>query len=156
MMKTIVSSVLAAVLLLGALLPARAVCGDDWREKLESEKIAFLTREMNLTPEEAQVFWPLYNEAQQAKRSDFEASVEAYKALQKAIREGADDAAVAPLLKNYLDCQGKGDEIDRSYADKYLKVLPASKVARLFLAEEKFRRQQIRKLHRGERERERK
>lgn len=152
MMKTIVSTALAAVLLLGALLPARAVCGEDWREKIESEKIAFLTREMSLTPEEAQAFWPLYNEAQQAKRRDFEASVEAYKALQKAIREGADDATMAPLLQQYLDGQGKGDEIDRAYAEKYLKVLPAAKVAKFFLAEEKFRRQQIRKLHRGEKD----
>ena len=152
MMKTIVSTVLAAVLLIGIGGQAQAACDQDWREKIESEKIAHLTREMSLTPEEAQVFWPLYNEAQQAKRNDFEAMVETYKALQKAIREGADDATVAPLLKQYLAYQGKSEEIDRTYAEKYLKVLPAAKVAKLLLAEEKFRREQIKKLHRGEKD----
>ena len=28
-----------------------------WQERLESEKIAFLTNEMSLTPKEAQAFW---------------------------------------------------------------------------------------------------
>jgi len=31
-------------------------------EKLESLRIAFLTKQLNLSPEEAQGFWPVYNE----------------------------------------------------------------------------------------------
>ncbi|MBQ5517559.1 MAG: hypothetical protein IIT92_04060, partial [Bacteroidales bacterium] len=30
----------------------------DW-ERLQAEKIAFITQELDLTPEEAQVFWPV-------------------------------------------------------------------------------------------------
>ena len=33
----------------------------EW-ERLQSEKIAFITAELDLTPEEAQVFWPVYNQ----------------------------------------------------------------------------------------------
>ena len=32
------------------------------REKLQALKVAYLTEELSLTPDEAQVFWPLYNE----------------------------------------------------------------------------------------------
>ena len=31
-------------------------------EKVEAQKIAFITNALNLTPEESQKFWPLYNE----------------------------------------------------------------------------------------------
>ena len=31
-------------------------------EKVEAHKIAFITNELNLTPEESQKFWPIYNE----------------------------------------------------------------------------------------------
>lgn len=151
MMKKLVSTLLAALLLAAAALPLRAACDRDqeWREKMESEKIAFLSTEMRLTPDEARVFWPLYNEAEKAKRQDFEKAVEAYKALQQALRDGADEAKVSACLKAYLDSKGSADRIDREFAEKYRKVLPAEKVARLFLAEEKFRREQIKKLHRG-------
>ena len=31
-------------------------------ERIQSEKIAFITQELDLSPEEAQVFWPVYNQ----------------------------------------------------------------------------------------------
>ena len=31
-------------------------------ERIQAEKIAFITQELDLTPEEAQVFWPVYNQ----------------------------------------------------------------------------------------------
>ena len=33
---------------------------EGWQDKVKSEKIGFITVELNLTPEEAQVFWPVY------------------------------------------------------------------------------------------------
>jgi hypothetical protein len=32
------------------------------REQIESMKIAFLTKRLDLTPEEAKKFWPVYNQ----------------------------------------------------------------------------------------------
>ena len=34
---------------------------DNRSERLEALKIAFITKELNLSPEEAQRFWPVYN-----------------------------------------------------------------------------------------------
>ena len=42
--------------------------------------------------------------------------------------------------------QEKQRKIDDDAADKYKKVLPTTKVAKLYIGEEKFRRQHIRKL----------
>ena len=38
-----------------------------WHDKMMSEKIAFITTELELTPEEAQVFWPVYNQIAKEK-----------------------------------------------------------------------------------------
>ncbi|NBC24749.1 MAG: hypothetical protein GVX78_03945, partial [Bacteroidetes bacterium] len=48
----------------GALLSAQ---DDNWKEKIESQKVAFITNELNFTPKEAREFWPLYNEHQGKK-----------------------------------------------------------------------------------------
>ena len=39
-----------------------------WQERMQSEKIAFFTAELNLSPEEAQVFWPVYNKLEAEKK----------------------------------------------------------------------------------------
>ena len=50
------------VLLMTSVLSAQSQNKEDWKERLMSEKIAFLTAELNITPQEAQVFWPVYNQ----------------------------------------------------------------------------------------------
>ena len=37
---------------------------EEKREEIESMKVAFLTKKLELTPEEAQKFWPVYNQFQ--------------------------------------------------------------------------------------------
>ena len=32
------------------------------KNKLEAQKVAFITQRLNLTPEEAQLFWPIFNQ----------------------------------------------------------------------------------------------
>ena len=41
---------------------------DKKREKIEVQKIAFITKQLDLTPEEAQKFWPVYNQFSDAKK----------------------------------------------------------------------------------------
>ena len=46
------------------------------------------------------------------------------------------------------NAQQKGSEIDKKYSEKYREILPGQKVAKLYLGEEKFRREQIHRWHR--------
>ena len=39
------------------------------RERLESFRIQFITKKLDLTPAEAEKFWPLYNEQKEASRN---------------------------------------------------------------------------------------
>ena len=116
---------------------------DEWKEKMRSEKIAFLTMDMNITPEEAQVFWPVYNQVEQQKDAALGEVIQAYKALNAAVESNEN---VEKCLNAYLQAQDKLREIDSKAAQQYKAVLPIEKVAKLYTGEEKFRRQHIRNL----------
>ena len=118
-------------------------------EKMMAEKIAFLTLEVGLTPEEAQAFWPVYNQVEKEKDEAMFTMIHAYKEMSKAMDEKKGEKEISALLDKYLDAQKKVNEVENGIAAKYKAVLPVEKVAKLYVAEEKFRRQQIRKLHHG-------
>lgn len=119
--------------------------GNDWREKVRAEQVAFITSELDLGESEAQAFWPVYNDVQKQRREAFRVTGEAYAALLK----GVDEKDVANLLDKYLAAKKAGEKIEADAVDRYKKVLPVSKVAKLLLAEEKFRQQQINRLGQG-------
>ena len=124
--------------------------GDNgWRERVRSEKVAFLTQEIDLTESEAQVFWPIYNELQKAQRDSFEAVQKAYAAMEKGVQEKKSGKEMEKLVHAYIDAKDKNDGIETKYMNKLLKALPAEKVARYYVAEEKFRHQQIGRLGNG-------
>ena len=124
--------------------------GDDgWRERVRSEKVAFLTQEIDLTESEAQVFWPIYNEIQKAQRESFDAVQKAYMAMEKGVQEKKSGKEMEKLVHAYIDAKDKSDGIETKYMNKLLKALPAEKVARYYVAEERFRHQQIGRLGNG-------
>lgn len=119
--------------------------GNDWREKMRAEQVAFITSELDLTESEAQAFWPVYNQVQKQRRESFRTTGEAYMNLQK----GVEEKEVASLLEKYLAAKKAGEKIEEDAVESYKKVLPVSKVAKLLLAEEKFRQNQIQRLGQG-------
>jgi Spy/CpxP family protein refolding chaperone len=125
--------------------------GDDngWRERVRSEKVAFLTQEIDLSESEAQVFWPIYNEIQKAQRESFDAVRAAYEAMEKGVADKKTGKEMEKLVQAYIDAKDKSDGIETKYLNKLLKALPAEKVARYYVAEEKFRHQQIGRLGNG-------
>ncbi|MBR5106650.1 MAG: hypothetical protein IK098_01275 [Bacteroidales bacterium] len=153
-MKKVISVLCALVVLtLGAFAQGpqgpRRGADTGWRERVRAEKVAFLTEEIDLTESEAQVFWPIYNEIQKSQRDGFEAVKNAYDAMAKGVEEKKGSKEMEKLVKAYIDAKEKNEGIETKYLNKLLKVLPAEKVARYYVAEEKFRHQQIGRLGNG-------
>lgn len=117
----------------------------DWRERVRAEQVAFITNELDLSESEAQAFWPVYNDVQKQRREAFKATGEAYMNLQK----GVDDKDVDKLLDKYLAAKKASEKVEADAVARYKKVLPVSKVAKLLMAEEKFRQNQIHRLGQG-------
>ena len=153
-MKKVISVLCALVVLsMGAFAQGpqgpRRGADNGWRERVRAEKVAFLTEEIDLTESEAQVFWPIYNEIQKTERESFEAVKKAYDAMAKGVEEKKSGKEMEKLVKAYIDAKEKNEGIETKYLNKLLKVLPAEKVARYYVAEEKFRHQQIGRLGNG-------
>ena len=144
-MKKIISLVGVALVL--TLTASAQQKGENWQEKVRAERVAFLTTELDLSEAEAQVFWPVYNAVQQERRDAFKAVHSAAKALSEALKKGEGDTAA--LLEAYLKAHEQTTALERSSVERFKKVLPIEKVAKLSLAEEKFRHRQIGQLQQG-------
>ncbi len=115
----------------------------DWQEKMKAERVAFLTTAMDLTPAEAEKFWPVYNSMEAERRASFGKVMRAYKALSDGVAAGKTDKELEVLVNDYTTANKNSHSIEAKYTPQLVKVLSVSKVAKLFVAEEEFRRQQI-------------
>ena len=148
MKKFIILSLFLSSLMLTSAHAANNSQGD-WKQRIMSEKVAFLTIEMGITPEEAQAFWPVYNQVEKERDEAVRLVFQSFKALEDAVAAGKSEKEVAKLLETYLDALEQQSKIDTQASAKYEKVLSVKKLAKLYVGEEKFRRQQVRRLHIG-------
>lgn len=118
-----------------------------WKERMENEKIAFLTTEIGLTPEEAQKFWPIYNQVSEQLDKAMHETFTSYMELEKALNAKKSEKEISKCLERYLDALESQDKIRSNSVNEYKKIMTDTKVAKIFVAEEKFRRQNIRRLH---------
>jgi Spy/CpxP family protein refolding chaperone len=117
---------------------------DNKWEKFRAEKISFLTNELDLTPEEAQKFWPVYN---QLENERWEAQKQR-RELEEQVREAEEsmsDRKIVQLTRDYAGSMQKEANMLVEYNEKFLEILPPSKVLRLYKAENEFRFQMIKK-----------
>ncbi|MBR2162855.1 MAG: hypothetical protein IJ954_03145 [Bacteroidales bacterium] len=147
-MKTrLFTAFISAMLLAGSIIAsAQKRDNEDWKQKMQSEKIAFLTMEIGLTPEEAQNFWPIYNQISESLDKAMFETFNSYMELEKALNDNKSDKEISKCLEKYLTALGKQDEIRENSVSQYKKILSERKLAKIFVAEEKFRRQHIRRL----------
>ena len=110
------------------------------KEKLESARIAYFTSRMNLTPDEAARFWPVYNEYRKAMDEARRANRGEFHELRKMTEDGnTSEVNMKKQLMDFIDGCKKDDELERLYLDEFLKILPVEKVALMYVAEEDFR-----------------
>jgi hypothetical protein len=111
----------------------------DWSgEQIQAERVAFFTKTMGLTVEEAQVFWPLYNEMEKKTIELFnERSGIIWRFSSET--DKLSDKETAKLLDRLVELRQKEGEISKEYFARLRKVLPDNKVMKLHVAEFQFR-----------------
>lgn len=115
------------------------------KENIEAMKIAFITTKLDLTPDEAQKFWPVYNqyndkliEMRKQRRMDDRENKKNFDELTDKEIEEDIDADLAYRQKE-LDMQ-------KEYTKKLKAVLPIRKISKLYEAENQFKKVLIDKL----------
>ena len=109
------------------------------REKLEALKIAHITERLALTPEEAQTFWPLYNELE-AKMKDIRKQRRLNRKNTKANHDQLSDKELMAAIDAELDFEQQELNLKREYIKKFSKILPIKKVVLLHEAQDGFKR----------------
>lgn len=116
------------------------------REKIEAMKVEYFTSQLALTPEEAQKFWPVYNEF---ISKIHELEKKRRKALKKEQSNALSDATVNAEIKQMFDLEQEILDLKMAYDKKFKEVLPIQKVGKLYQAEQSFRHELLRKMKKG-------
>ena len=114
------------------------------RERIEAQRIAFISAQVKLTPKEAQIFWPVYN----LYAAEIEAVRKERRTYTKQLRRSKelDGDRAYELFELMFENEKKESDIRLKYLIKFSEVLGKKKAANVFVAEEKFKRELLRKL----------
>lgn len=107
-------------------------------EEMQLKRIAFFTKEIGLTPDEAQLFWPVYNDIT-LKR--WRINHELRRCLRPA-RANADSKPVdyEKINKRILQLREENAALDRQCYEKMSAILGQEKLFKYYLAEDVFTR----------------
>ncbi len=117
-------------------------------ERIQSEKIAFLTAELDLSPEEAQVFWPVYNQCWKEALETHKAMMDAFGEFRGKKADALSDEELEKKVEAYVKAYKASNQVLSDWYPKFKQVLPIRKVAKLYQAEEAFQMKMINKLRR--------
>ncbi len=121
-----------------------------WRnhqERLESEKVAFITRELDLSVKEAQIFWPVYNEYME-KRNELMIKHRAERAMIDNPEELKEEE-LYEIANSEIENMEEMTALRRQYHNNFMEILPVLKVVKLYKAERDFNRNLLRETRRG-------
>ncbi|MBK8497962.1 MAG: hypothetical protein IPL52_03885 [Flavobacteriales bacterium] len=111
-------------------------------QEIKAQKSAYITTKLGLTSDEAQRFWPVYNEYDEAREKQRREMRE----LHKGARDGElDDAKAKETLNKGLDIRARELELERTYNDRFIKSIGAVKTLQLVKAERDFNREVLRR-----------
>jgi hypothetical protein len=128
-------------LLLFTLLSAKAQPGPlspEARQRIESQRIAFITDRVNLTPDEATKFWPIYNEYRDGLkdlRDD----------IQRPDMMNISDEEASKVMDQFLQMEQQRLDLKKNLTTRLKGVISPKKILLLHAAEMEFNRELLRK-----------
>ena len=114
-------------------------------EKLNNYKIGFFTKKLNLTSEEAEKFWPIYNDYQSQRNI---IQIEKLK-LNRNFNQNESSLSNSQLEEigdRYVDCLVRESTLAVAFHKKLKEVLPPAKVIMYYQAENQYKIQLLNEL----------
>jgi hypothetical protein len=114
-------------------------------EKLNNYKIGFLTKKLNLSSEEAEKFWPVYNEYQ-GQRNLIQLEKLKLNRNFNLNESTLSDNQLEEMGDKYVDCLVQESALAVTFHKKLKEVLPPVKVIRYYQAENQYKVQLLNEL----------
>lgn len=112
---------------------------------VKAEKMAFITQKLNLTPEEAKLFWPIYDEYWDRKNS----ILKQRRSFMNSFSENMDkltDEEYNDYTNKYINFYKQETDLLLEFNLRFKSVLPARKVMLLYQADYDFKNYLLKKV----------
>lgn len=133
-------TILALLLFMGAMAQAQP------GEKLEALRTSYITTELDLTPEEAEQFWPIYNQNQQQLRKLQKQEMQLVRDIRKNMDESSEAEARQKLEQLLKIERQKGELQTNSTYMQLADIIGPKRVLKLKQAEMEFKKRMLREL----------
>jgi len=112
-------------------------------EDFRAKRVAYFTKEIGLTEEEAKEFWLVFNELEEKKFAINRNMRQEIKKVRDALKAGksVSDAEYDRLINVITDAKEKEVELEKEYIKKMRKILSPEKIFNYQRAEHKFARE---------------
>ena len=107
-------------------------------EEFRAKQQAFITEKAHLTKEEAAKFFPIYFELQDRKK---QLNDEAWKLLREGKEENLSESRYEEILEQVYDIRISTDRLEKTYFERFKKILSCKKIYQIQHAEMHFHRE---------------
>ncbi len=101
------------------------------RKKIQAMEVAYITKELNLSPEEAEKFWPVFNK----------------------YREDVKTVLTNKTISDQLEKQQKVLDLRKKYRTEFTRILAQERANKVFTSEDQFRQMVRREFQKRQMER---
>lgn len=105
------------------------------KEKIDAMRNAYITTQMGLNADEAQKFWPIYNEYKNELSRLENPKLELGKTV-----EQMTEAEAKQVIYKEIELENQRYIINKKYIDRFLSVISAKKLIKLRKAEREFKK----------------
>lgn len=136
------------VILLCGFMPVLWAAGGDQHlspEDFRAKQKAFITEQAGLSKEEAAKFFPVYFELQDKKK---QLNDESWSLMRKGKDDKTTEAQYKEIIEQVCDNRIAADRLDKSYLEKFRKILSNKKIFLVQRAEMRFHREMLRDMNR--------
>lgn len=119
------------------------------KEKMEAQKIAFITQELDLSSDEAQRFWPVYNQYSKELETLRKDKPRGRKQEEVVLT----DEEASAELNAMIAVEKRHIALKENYIGQMKDVISIQKVAKLFRLENRFKREMLNKLGKSRKKR---
>lgn len=144
--KTII--LLIVFILAGRLLALGQEKDHPANEYVTSQKIAFFTEKIGLTPEEAEKFWPVYNAYWKKKNAIIEERQNKMSHYSKK-QENLSPEEMEELADSYIHQEVQKAQLLKEYHEKFKNILPIHKVMKIYKADYQFKEYLLEKIRKS-------
>lgn len=114
------------------------------RERIKALKIAYITEKVELSAEQAEKFWPVYNRFEREMHKLHRGFMDKYRDENPTM----DERRAHDYIDANLDFQEQLLALKKKYKDEFLKIISAEQLAELYMAERGFKEMLLKELRR--------